>query len=215
MTAAERCVEDVRSAVAALGELVTPCSTHSVAYSCFYFNLSRANPGGSYEGVLCSPAKQCSFLLGLLLATPEPVQPKEFGSKDWEIAEHHLNTAFQAYQTLFWPDPDQEKELSSQWQRVREVAAPEPRWMENLFQNGIAMSGNADCNSDSETTPIFSECETKLSHESLYSYRSDLLSENCFVNSSSASPSWSTVSWSAETIHCAMSTASDALIPKL
>lgn len=52
---------------------------------------------------LVSPAKQADFLLGLLLSTPEPTAPSEFGGPESKKAASLLNDIFGAYSLMFFP----------------------------------------------------------------------------------------------------------------
>lgn len=124
MTAAQESLKEIQRAVDGLEELVAPSSTISVVGFCFTFYLTHWNPGQDLPETMVSPARQISFLLGKLLATPEPNPAREFGKDDWAAAERLLNSAFGAYAGLFWPDPESTERPSEEWVRVREVVMP-------------------------------------------------------------------------------------------
>ena len=76
----------------------------------------------SREPRLHSPARQQAFLLGLLLATEEPVNPVPLSKAKWERCIHLLNEAFETYAGLFMPEHPGHQ--SDEWWRTREVAGP-------------------------------------------------------------------------------------------
>lgn len=96
-----------------------------MAGSCFTFNLTRGNDAEEtrkFRTRLVSPAKQCSFLIGILLESQEPERPKDLSPEDWERAEDLLNQAFIAYSLLYYPSKDEAGSLTEEWYKVREVA---------------------------------------------------------------------------------------------
>lgn len=124
MTPAEKCAEAVRQAVVAIEKIVARASTEEVAGQCFTFNLLRGQPGQPLDSSLLAPTKQCSFLLGLLLSSPEPASPKSFSKEDWNAVVALLNQAVSAYHLLFLPDSSSRDQPSQEWIRVRDVALP-------------------------------------------------------------------------------------------
>jgi hypothetical protein len=124
MTAAQESLKEIQAAVDALEKLVARSSTVSVVGSCFTFYVTNWNPGQGPPETMLSPARQISFLLGKLLATPEPTESRAFGKDDWAAAEHLLNSAFAAYAGLYYPDPESHERPSEEWLRVREVVMP-------------------------------------------------------------------------------------------
>jgi len=111
----------ILSTVAELRELISSCSTVSVAGAAFLYHL-RYKPGERRK--LHSPAKQWSFLLGLLMGQPEPEEPRDFGASELASAQELLNKAFSAYEINYYPDPKDRSDLSEEWWRVRDVALP-------------------------------------------------------------------------------------------
>ena len=90
---------------------------------CSAFNLRSANQFETRE-VLHSPARQLSFLIGLLLATPEPAQASELTEAEWSQVQKLLGDAFSAYQLLYYPSSDEVISAREEWTRAREVAMP-------------------------------------------------------------------------------------------
>ncbi len=117
----EFAIEQIDEAVAGLRAIVTPCSTSALAGACLLFNLKRKPED---IPALRSPARQWSFLLGLLLHTPEPATPKDFEAEDQKSAERLLNQAFSAYSLLYYPSPEERAGLSEEWWHMRAVAMP-------------------------------------------------------------------------------------------
>ena len=81
MSDIQECVQQIQSAFQQLRSLVYGCSTSDVAGHCFAFHLRQGNDP-EFDTGLSAPAKQCSFLLGLLLESPEPDAPKSFSEED-------------------------------------------------------------------------------------------------------------------------------------
>ena len=117
----ERVQQQITEAVDQLRSIVHSCSTESVAGWCFVFNLRRGN-NPEYETRLQSPAKQCSFLLGLLLESEEPEGPRYFDEEDWKKTELLLEEAFSAYLALYFPSKQEIRSLSKEWREVWEVS---------------------------------------------------------------------------------------------
>lgn len=93
----ERLVQNVE----ALRKIVSDKSTGSVLSKLYAYNFSRNNYDKPSE--LTSPAVQTAFLRGLLLATPEPSEPREFNDKDWKKVKELLEAVFMSYLELFMP----------------------------------------------------------------------------------------------------------------
>lgn len=115
--------DEIVHAVEQLLRLIKPCSTETVVGWCYSFQLKRATEQTT-DTALWSPAKQISFLIGLLLSTPPPDTPKNLDEKGWSEAIKILNKAFSEYQVLFWPSPEELGSLSDEWHRTRDVAMP-------------------------------------------------------------------------------------------
>jgi hypothetical protein len=71
---------------------------------------------------LSSEFKQLFFILGLMLSTPEPENPKSFSKANWERAKQLLEEIFGLYAFMFWPTDDEAP--TNEWRDVREVAMP-------------------------------------------------------------------------------------------
>jgi hypothetical protein len=143
VTPEEKCADAVQSAVDQLRALVSVHSTQAVAGKCFAYHLKRLQPGGSPDSTLVSPARQTSFLLGLLLATAEPAEPREFTDADWNRAAELLQEAFLAYQILFLPDAPLPDPPPTEWLRVRDLALPQ---FLHTFNTGLLASGEQIAN---------------------------------------------------------------------
>lgn len=115
--------EKVERVVAELRRLLARSSTLSVVGTCLNYCIHRANDPSFNEG-LVSPARQLSFLLGLLVSTPEPKEPEPFDDARWAQTRELLNEAFGSYQEIFWPDAAEIGQLTDEWKRTRQVAMP-------------------------------------------------------------------------------------------
>lgn len=152
----EECVRQIDEAVAYLRKLLEKCSTLSVTSQCFAFHLLKGNHG-SIKTLLSSPAKQISFLLGILLQSTEPTSPKELSKAEWEQAEQYLEQAFSSYMLLFFPTEGERKSLSKEWYRVRQVAMPT---FLHFFNTGlIASSEQVRTRIDQTLVPFDNELE--------------------------------------------------------
>lgn len=98
-------------------------STESVAGMCGAYALKRSHENSGQDDLL-SPLRQMYFLLGLMLTTPEPERPTEFGSREWERSVGLLNSIFVSYTRMYFPSEEELPSLSEQWWDVREVAMP-------------------------------------------------------------------------------------------
>lgn len=86
--------------------------------------LRKALLSGHDGAKLVSPAKQCFYLIGILLTTKEPSHPKTLDISATKKLIESLNEVFQFYAHLFWPTEDEKDNLSDEWYRCREVAMP-------------------------------------------------------------------------------------------
>ncbi|MET4109002.1 SEC-C domain-containing protein [Hymenobacter sp. UYP22] len=102
--------------------------------------IGQPQRNNSSEPRLHSPARQQAFLLGLLLATEEPIKPVPLNKAKWERCIHLLNEAFEAYAELFMPD--QPGHQSDEWWRTREVAGPA---FLHYFSTGLIASVEQIC----------------------------------------------------------------------
>jgi len=106
-----------------LRNLVRSASTESVVGMCAADHLARV---ASTEAAtqLLSPGRQPLFLLGLMLTTPEPEKPREFGPNAWLRSTELLNAIFSTYAWMFWPKPEDIPSLTDRWWESRGVAMP-------------------------------------------------------------------------------------------
>jgi hypothetical protein len=104
-----------------LRELISECSTYSVAGWCFAHHLSTAYGNDSGER-LVSPVKQIAFLLGVLLSGEGPTHPIDFGQDQWKQAKSILNRLFDVYMRLYVPRKEELEAPTAEWYRVREVS---------------------------------------------------------------------------------------------
>lgn len=104
-----------------LRELVSECSTESIAGSCAAEVYTRI--GVEKESPkLSSEFKQLFFALSLMLSTPEPENPKPFTKENWERTKRLLEEIFGLYAFMFWPAEDETP--TQEGRDVREVAMP-------------------------------------------------------------------------------------------
>jgi SEC-C motif len=109
-------------------------STYSVFGWCFSYNLYRSN--NDREELLHSPAKQISFLIGLLVSTKEPNHPLELDKGKWHDMLNLLNKLFNHYWILYFPEEKKDKQ-SKEWFRIREVSL---QAFFNYFDSGLLAS---------------------------------------------------------------------------
>ncbi|WP_045688814.1 YecA family protein [Hymenobacter sp. AT01-02] len=117
--------EQLQHFVTTLKSLLAGYATSDITNMLYAMRLrvvgaENSTPPGVLQ--LESPARQHAFLLGLLLTTEEPDEPKEFDFAAWNQCVQLLNDAFGVYEELFLPSTPGEQ--SEQWWRIREVAGP-------------------------------------------------------------------------------------------
>lgn len=119
-------IERLNSDIEQLRNLLSQFTSDSVAGVVRYHIMSTINieEEGTEGEKLMSPAKQLSFLLSLMLSTPEPLENKGFRKLDWQLSKQLLNKIFSAYQNLFWPTQEGMENLNDEWIHIREVAMP-------------------------------------------------------------------------------------------
>lgn len=119
-------IEQLNADVEELRALLAQCSTETVAGSVSSQLMRDINESDKdKEGEkLLSAAKQYSFLLSLLLSTPEKTDGKEFGKDEWLKSNALLNRIFSCYANLFWPSNEGIEQVDEEWLRVRSVAMP-------------------------------------------------------------------------------------------
>ena len=74
--------------------------------------------------ILNSPVKQCYYLLGLLMSTPEPNSTHDIEDEDWQKCIGFLQAIYNFYGTMFFPEDGDFKTKSEEWKRNREVVMP-------------------------------------------------------------------------------------------
>ena len=113
--------QEITEGLSELRDLLGGCSTRSVAGWCFVYQILALESDDS-ELRLMSPGKQIPLLLGVLLSTPEPTQPDDFGDAEWKPAKSILDRLFSAYLRLYMPTEEQLGPLAPEWYRTREVS---------------------------------------------------------------------------------------------
>ena len=86
----QKMLDTIEREIARIQDIVRDCSTISVVRRCL-FEKGYPRPG------LGSPGKQIAFLLGQLLATKEPAQPKALNDSEWGEVAEALERLFNAY----------------------------------------------------------------------------------------------------------------------
>jgi hypothetical protein len=92
----ERERKQLLSDVEELRRLLADYSTETIVGACTAYWLKRGSIDDVFQD-LGSPAKQWSFLLGLMLTSPEPAEPKKFAERTFERGQELLNKIFLAY----------------------------------------------------------------------------------------------------------------------
>ena len=112
----QRLIADTES----LRELLADCSTETIvgqsSVKLFeWFSGRTASP-------LMSPVRQVFFLLGLMLTSPEPRNPKDFGATGFEQSIGLLNRMFFSYAEMYWPEGEELADMPIEWRHKREVS---------------------------------------------------------------------------------------------
>jgi hypothetical protein len=102
---------------------VSSYSLHSLTSTIAVY-LRQQNFSGNNEFNLISPVKQCFYLIGIMLTTPEPIVPKNLDKRRVGRLVNLLNDIFYAYGWMFWPSKEDKDNLTPEWYRCREVAMP-------------------------------------------------------------------------------------------
>lgn len=82
-----------------------------------------SSPGPDGKRTLLAPYKQCSFLLSLLLATPEPTTPKKFSEYRWSRCCKLLEQIFGIYTAMYFAQ-EGEDTSAPEWYQHRAVVMP-------------------------------------------------------------------------------------------
>src|SRR5258708_4074852 len=107
-----------------LRRLISSFSTESVSGSCAASVFTRIGVEGDKPPELSSQFRQLFFLLGLMLTTREPEQPKPFNKPAWQNVVALLEKIFGIYAFMFWPTQEELLTLTEEWKDAREVAMP-------------------------------------------------------------------------------------------
>jgi hypothetical protein len=115
----KKMLEDIRR----LRALVGKASSETICLKLFLL-LGDTHETARQHGLL-APQRQCQYLLGLLLTTPEPSGHSALTDGEWQCVFEYLKVIYGAYALMFWPS-EEEKELSKTeaWYRPRSVAMP-------------------------------------------------------------------------------------------
>lgn len=96
-------------------------STFSIICRCHATVLVSSNTDNKTK--LHSPAKQLSFLIGLMLSTNEPLKPKHLDESKWNDLLNILNKLFNNYWLLYCPEQNTKREdLLKEWLGSRQIA---------------------------------------------------------------------------------------------
>jgi hypothetical protein len=87
--------EQLLQNVEQLRQLVAACSTETIVGACTAYWIRR-DKSVDAQG-LSSPARQWTFLLGLMLSTPEPTTPNQFGDGERTRSLELLEKIFSSY----------------------------------------------------------------------------------------------------------------------
>ena len=109
-------LEKIEKNIAAIQTLIRDCSTESVVQWC-RLEGHFPNPG------LQAPAKQIAFLLGLLLATDEPPDGRNFADRDWKNVAKSLERLFLVYAERYRPDQEPFQAASISQLKRQEIAS--------------------------------------------------------------------------------------------
>jgi len=103
-----------------LRSILADCSTESIIGTVAVLLLKWPD-----ENIgLLSPQRQLAFMLGLMLTTDIPTQPKDFSKKLWERAKVLLERIFSSYGWMYWPSENDNESKDAHWKKIRDVAMP-------------------------------------------------------------------------------------------
>ncbi len=121
-----------------LKKIIDKYSTYSIVGWCFSYNLFIGKT--DREEVLHSPAKQLSFLIGVMLSIKEPDDPKELDNSKWEEILAILNKLFNHYWLLYMPEKENSinaEKPTEEWFQTREISL---QAFFNYFDSGLLAS---------------------------------------------------------------------------
>jgi hypothetical protein len=107
-----------------LRRLISSFSTDSIAGSCAAYVFTRIGAESDKPSELSSQFRQLFFLLGIMLTTQEPAQPRPLDKPAWQKVVGLLEKIFGIYAYMFWPTPEELPTLTKEWRDAREVAMP-------------------------------------------------------------------------------------------
>lgn len=88
------------------------------------FTELRKNSFKGEKSELHSPAKQCSYLLGVMLSTRDPIKGNRLDKKTVEKIIKLLNSIFDVYGLMYFQFDEDKKELGKEWDRYTKVSMP-------------------------------------------------------------------------------------------
>ena len=109
-------LDEIEKNIAAIQTLIRDCSTESVVQRC---RLEVHFPNRTLK----APAKQIAFLLGLLLATDEPKDGRNFTDRDWKNVAKSLERLFLVYTARYRPDEESLQATSISQLKRQEIAS--------------------------------------------------------------------------------------------
>ena len=109
-------LEKIERNIAAIQTLIRDCSTESVVQRC-------RREGRFPNPSLRAPSKQIAFLLGLLLATDEPTDGRNFTDRDWKNVAKSLERLFLVYAERYRPDQETIQATSISQLKRQEIAS--------------------------------------------------------------------------------------------
>lgn len=139
-----------------LRRLVAGCSTETILGRCFVYWIGRDSAADDQD--LMSAARQWTFLLGLMLPTPEPADQHPFDTAEFERARGLLNKIFRAYALAYFPEASEK--VTEEWRRTREVAMP--AFLEYLGQGLLASAAQVEQRIRRYLTPFDDELTAEL-----------------------------------------------------
>ncbi len=133
----QKAVSDRLVALAAeLRTLVGRIATQEVVWHCH--DVFRKRPIEAFRELgLQSSYKQCWYLLGVLLGTPEPSQPRHLDEEGWTRVHHQLQDVIDTYHALFLLSAEESLRLTEAERARYAVAVPE---FIRYFNNGVLAS---------------------------------------------------------------------------
>jgi len=76
------------------------------------------------SALLVSPSRQVQFLIGILMGTLEPQNPKDFTKDIWLQSINILNDLFNSYAQMYWPSEEEFPNINEKWRESRQTSMP-------------------------------------------------------------------------------------------